>query len=95
MHRAAPATPVKTVMKKRRRIPRATKLRKVSPVHTAAAIFLTYGAQAAHDYFANPLRAKLLMPRIMARAKYLVRCTKRAVPEAFTQPERPQLPTSL
>lgn len=72
--------------------------KRIKPVHEAAAIFLTFGAAAAFAYFANPLRAKILMPRVFLRAKYLVRCAKRLEAKRpkgpvseVAQPDRPIL----
>jgi len=69
-----------------------------NPIADATALFIEKGAQAAWDSFGNPLRAKILMPRVMARTKYLERSAKRlyeAHMNPFVQPDRPVLPVSL
>ncbi len=43
----------------------------------AALVFLEHGAKAAHKYLGGGNRAKLMMPAVFLRAKYLVRQAKR------------------
>lgn len=47
-----------------------------SVIKPATALFFAQGARAAHDFLGGGLRAKLLMPKVFARAKYLERHAK-------------------